>query len=395
MADPIIDASSGAAPSGAGPLAGVRALELGGIGPVPFCGMLLADLGVEVIRLERVSSVAASPASTRFEVLHRGRKSVALDLKHPEGREIALGLMDTCDLVLEGFRPGVAERLGLGPDVCAARNPRVAYGRMTGWGQDGPLAQEAGHDINYIGLVGALDAIGQRGGPPVLPLNLLGDFGGGGMFLAMGLVSALWESARSGRGQVVDAAIVDGTASLMSMLMGMRSGGQWPGARGENLLDGGAHFYGVYECADGRWVAVGAIEPQFYDALLEGLGLQELREQDQMDVAGWQALRRRVSEAFRTRPRDEWATLFAGREACVTPLLTVDEAADHPHNSSRGYVGSVDDVVQPGPAPRFSRTPGRGPRAVPHPGEHTDAVLSELGCSRSAIQELRSRGVVG
>lgn len=381
--------------AGEGPLAGVRALELGGIGPAPFCGMLLADLGAEVIKLERVSSAVAPPESARFEVLNRGRKSVTLDLRQPEGRDIALSLAERCELVYEGFRPGVVERLGVGPVDCMARSPRIVYGRMTGWGQDGPLAQEAGHGINYIGLVGALDAMGPRGGPPVPPLNMLGDFCGGGMFLALGLVSALWESDRWGRGQVVDAAIVDGTASLMGMLMGMRSAGQWTGGRGENLLDGGAHFYGVYQCADDRWISVGAIESKFYGVLLEGLGLQHLEDQDQMDRSQWYVLRDRVSDAFRTRPRDEWVTLFAGRDACVTPVLTVDEAAEHPHNRARGYIRSVRGVVQPGPAPRFSRTPGRGPRPVPHAGDHTDVVLSELGFSESELQALRSRGVVG
>lgn len=380
--------------SGLGPLAGLRALELGGIGPAPFCGMLLADLGVEVVKVERVDTATMAAECARYEVLNRGRTSVAVDLKSQAGRDIALALAESSDMVFEGFRPGVAERLGVGPEDCMARNPRVVYGRMTGWGQEGPLAKVAGHDINYIGLVGALDAIGTAGGPPVPPLNLLGDFGGGGAFLALGLVSAVWEAARSGRGQVVDASIVDGTSALMGMLLGMRSGGEWPGDRGENLLDGGAHFYGVYECADGRFVSVGAIEPQFYARFLDGVGVEEPPACDRMDPRDWPMLRRRVAEAFRERGRDEWMEVFAERDACVAPVLSLDEAAEHPHNQARGYIASVDGVMQPGPAPRFARTSGAGPRPVPVPGEHTEEVLRRLGLDGSRLDELRAAGVV-
>lgn len=376
----------------AGPLAGLRAVELGGIGPAPFCGMLLADLGVEVVKVERTVAAAAEE-SARFEVLNRGRTSVALDLKTPEGRDLALSLVESSDMVFEGFRPGVAERLGIGPEECLARNPRVVYGRMTGWGQDGPLAQAAGHDINYIGLVGALAAIGPAGGPPVPPLNLLGDFGGGGVFLALGLVSGVWEAARTGRGQVVDASIVDGTAALLGMLMGMRSGGAWPGGRGENLLDGGAHFYGVYECADGGYLSVGAIEPQFYGRFLEVLGL-EAAPGDRMDPQAWPRLREDVAAVLRTRSRDAWVEAFAEYDACVAPVLSLEEAADHPHNRARGYIGWEDGVMQPGPAPRFDRSPGAGPRAVPVPGEHTDEVLRLLGLDEGRIAELHEQGVV-
>lgn len=380
--------------SGGGPLAGLRALELGGIGPGPFCGMLLAGLGVDVVKVERVDAVEGAAGSARFEVLDRGRTSVAIDLKSPEGRDIALSLAGTCDMVFEGFRPGVAERLGVGPADCMARDPRVVYGRMTGWGQDGPLAHTAGHDLNYIAVTGALDAIGPAGGPPVPPLNLVGDFGGGGVFLALGLVSAVWEAARSGRGQVVDASVVDGTAALLGMHMGMRGAGDWPGGRGENLLDGGAHFYGVYECADGRFVSVAAIEPQFCERFLDGLGLRPAARADRMDRAAWPDLRRRVAAAFRQRPREEWLAVFADLDACVAPVLTLDEAADHPHNRARGYLTSFDGVPQPGPAPRFDRTAGRGAAPVPRPGEHTDEVLRSLGFDEEAIEELRAAGVV-
>ena len=381
--------------NGSGPLAGLRALELGGIGPAPFCGMLLADLGVEVIKVERVATATGQGGdSARYEVLNRGRTSIAVDLKSTDGRDIALALAETSDMVFEGFRPGVVERLGLGPDDCMARNPRLVYGRMTGWGQGGPLEQAAGHDINYIGLVGALDAIGTSGGPPVPPLNLLGDFGGGGAFLALGLVSAVWEAARSGRGQVVDASIVDGTSALMGMLLGMRSAGRWQGGRGENLLDGGAHFYGVYECADGRFISVGAIEPQFYSRLLDGLGVDEPLGSDRMEPRDWPMLRRRVTEAFQTRGRDEWMKIFAERDACVAPVLSLQEAVAHPHNQSRGYIGFADGVMQPGPAPRFDRTKGAGPRPVPAAGEHTEEVLRRLGVAGSRIDDLKGAGVI-
>lgn len=378
-----------------GPLAGLRALELGGIGPAPYCGMLLADLGVEVIKVERVGAATEHRGRDRYEVLNRGRTSVALDLKSPEGREVALSLAETCDMVFEGFRPGVAERLGLGPVECMARNERLVYGRMTGWGQDGPLADRAGHDINYIGLVGALDAIGTAAGPPVPPLNLLGDFGGGAMFLALGLVSGVWESSRSGRGQVVDAAIVDGTASLLSMLMGMQSAGEWPGGRGQNLLDGGAHFYGVYECADSLFVSVGAIEPQFYTRFLHTLGLPELPDRDRLRRDEWPVLRQQVETAFATRSREEWLTAFSEVDACVEPVLSLADAAAHPHNRARGYITSLDGVRQPGPAPRFDRTAGLGARRVPVPGEHTGAVLHSLGLDKARIAALRAAGVAG
>ncbi|WP_087623883.1 CaiB/BaiF CoA-transferase family protein [Aeromicrobium sp. PE09-221] len=375
-----------------GPLNGLRALELGGIGPGPFCGMLLADLGVEVIRVERPADAGTEQ---REEVLNRGRRSLTLDLKSDSGREIALDIAARCDIVFEGFRPGVAERLGVGPHDCAARNLRIVYGRMTGWGQDGPLSSLAGHDINYIAMTGALDAIGERGGPPVAPLNLLGDFGGGGAYLALGLISAVWEAARSGHGQVVDAAIVDGTSSLMAMLLGMRSTGRWEGRRGENLLDGGAHFYGVYESADGRYLAAGPIEPQFYAQFLEALGLEDPPGIDRLSPAQWQRLRGEVERAFLGRTREEWLEIFSTRDACVTPVLTIEEARDHPHNHARGYLQEHEGVLQPGAAPRFSRSQAQGARSVPHIGEHTDEVLRWIGRTDSQIDALRSSGVIG
>jgi alpha-methylacyl-CoA racemase len=359
--------------------------------------MLLADLGAEVTRVERPpSEVAPAKASQRvqYEVLHRGRISTSLNLKAAEGHQIAMRLIENADMVLEGFRPGVAERLGLGPADCHKRNQRLIYGRMTGWGQTGPLAASAGHDINYIALTGALDAIGRAGGPPVFPLNLLGDFGAGGTFLALGMVSALWESRRSGHGQVIDAAIVDGTASLMTMLLGMYSAEQWSNRRGTNSLDGGAPYYEVYECADGKWISVGAIEPQFYGALLEGLGLPDNVDYERSDPLGWPSEKQRIASAFRTRTRDEWCRHFDQLDACVEPVLSIDEATQHPHNRQRRYIDQLDGVMQPGSAPRFSRTPGLGPRRVPAPGEHTREVLRSLGMDDQEICDLIERGVV-
>lgn len=313
-------------------------MEFTGIGPAPFCGMMLADMGAEVVRVARPGEKA-----DRFNVMHRGRSAVAIDLKSADGVEQALKLIDHADALIEGFRPGVMERLGLGPEVCAARNPRLVFGRMTGWGQSGPLAQTAGHDINYIALTGALHAIGRATENPPPPLNLIGDFGGGGMMLAFGIVCGILEARQSGRGQVVDAAMTDGAALLMAMTYGMEAAGSWTNRREDNWLDGGSHFYDTYKCADGKWVAVGAIEPQFYALLLEKLGLQ---------VADAKALR----EVFLTKTRDEWCAIFEGSDACVAPVLDLDEAPKHPHNVARGTFIEIDGVMQPAPAPRFSRT---------------------------------------
>jgi alpha-methylacyl-CoA racemase len=376
----------------AGPLTDVRVVELGGIGPGPFCGMVLADLGAEVVRCERPNAVAHPVPA---DLLLRGRRSLAVDLKHPDGAALVLDLIARSDAVFEGFRPGVAERLGLGPDDCLARNPKVVYGRMTGWGQDGPLAAAAGHDINYIALAGALHPIGRRGGGPVPPLNLVGDFGGGGMLLALGMVAALLEARRSGRGQVVDAAMVDGAALLTTMFHSLRAAGFWADERGTNLLDTGAHFYDVFECADGEYVSIGSIEPQFYAALLSGLGLEDDDElRPQMDRSRWPEMKQRLAEVFLTRTREEWTERFEGTDVCFAPVLSMAEAPAHAHLSERATFVEVGGVVQPAPAPRFSRTSAAVPVPPPRPGEDTDALLDELGVDPARVAELRRAGVV-
>jgi alpha-methylacyl-CoA racemase len=375
-----------------GPLAGVSIVEFASLAPAPFGVMVLADLGADVVRIDRVSA-AGSPAVLP-DPLGRSRRSVAVDLKHPDGRAVALRLVERADVAVEGWRPGVAERLGVGPDACFERNPRLVYGRMTGWGQDGPLAGDAGHDIDYLAVAGALEPIGRAGGPPVPPLNLVGDFGGGGMLLAVGILAALLERERSGRGQVVDAAMVEGAALLTTMLHGFRAAGLWEGRRGENLLDSGAPFYDVYEAADGRYVAVGAIEPQFFAALLHGLGIDPAAVPAQHDRRGWPLLRERLAAAFRTRARDEWAAHFAGRDACVAPVLDPGEAPAHPHLRARESFVEVGGTPVPGPAPRFGRTPSDRPRPAPYPGEHTDEVLGEAGYGDGAIRSLRAAGAV-
>ncbi|HEX6675571.1 MAG TPA: CaiB/BaiF CoA-transferase family protein [Actinomycetes bacterium] len=375
-----------------GPLDGVRVVELAGIGPGPFCAMLLADMGAEVLRVDR-------PAAGRGmwpPLMTRGRRSVTVDLKHPEGAEVVRRLADAADVLLEGFRPGVAERLGLGPAACLARNPRLVYGRMTGWGQDGPWSQMAGHDINYLALAGALHPLGRRGEAPLPPLNLLGDFGGGGMLLAFGVACALLEAGRSGRGQVVDAAILDGSALLTTMVHELAGLGMWRWERGVNLLDGGAPFYGVYETADGGHVAVGALEPEFYRELLALLGLDG--EQDlpaQLDRERWPELRERIAAAIRSRSRDEWAALAEGRDACLTPVLSPAEAPEHPHNRERGVFAATADGPRPAPAPRFDRTPAAAPGPVPTPGGDTDAALPDWGFTRDEVAALRAAGALG
>jgi len=337
-----------------GPLAGVRVVELAGLGPVPFAGMLMADLGAQVLRLDRPGG---NPfAAPGHRVLHRGRATLPVDLKAAGATELVLDLAARADVLLEGFRPGVAERLGVGPDACRERNPRLVYGRMTGWGQEGPLASRVGHDINYAAVAGALGTFGEPGRKPVPPLNLVADFGGGATYLVMGVLAALVERERSGQGQVVDAAMVDGVGSLLAMAYSFRGAGQWEDARGSNLLDGGAPFYDTYRCSDGGYVAVGALEPQFWAALVDTLGLQDLPEQ--YDVGRWPELRARIAEAFGQRTRGEWAAVFEPVDACVTPVLTLGEAPSHPQLAARGSVLAVDGIPQPAPAPRFSRTPG-------------------------------------
>jgi alpha-methylacyl-CoA racemase len=375
----------------AGPLAGVRAIELGGIGPVPFAAMLLSDMGADVVRVDRPNP---APEEAVRHAMYRGRRSAVIDLKHPDGRDTVMRLVRGADVLIEGFRPGVAERLGVGPDECLTANPRLVYGRMTGWGQEGPLARTAGHDIDYIALAGALGAIGPSDRPPMQPVNLLGDFGGGGMLLAFGVVCALHERTQSGRGQVVDAAMVDGVAVLATMLFGLRAAGFWHDERGTNRLDGGAFFYNVYECADGRFAAIGALEPQFYAELRRVLELDDPKWEDQWDEAQWPARRADLAEIFRQRTRDEWTEIFAGSDACFAPVLSLAEAPEHPHNRARGTFDDVFGVVQPAPAPRFSATPGaiQGPPA--EPGEHTDAVLAEAGLAAEEIASLRRTGAI-
>jgi alpha-methylacyl-CoA racemase len=347
-----------------GPLEGRRIVEMAGIGPAPFCAMLLADMGAEVVRIDRPGGVPAIRRAMSDPVLERGKTRVELDLKRADGVDAALRLIDRADTLIEGYRPGVMERLGLGPDVCCARNRRLVYGRMTGWGQHGPLAHAAGHDINYIALSGALHAIGPAD-QPLPPLNLVGDFGGGAMLLAFGIVCAMLDAQRSGEGQVIDAAMSDGSALLMAMVHGFRATGRWKDRRGANFLDGAAHFYGTYRCADGRWLAVGAIEPQFYSALLEHCGIDDPLFERQWDEKAWPVLREKLAAVLATRSRDEWCALFDGIDGCVAPVLSLEEAPRHAHNVARGTFFSQDGVVQPAPAPRFSRTAlDAAPRAL-------------------------------
>jgi alpha-methylacyl-CoA racemase len=375
-------------PTRRGPLAGLRVLELAGIGPAPFCAMMLADQGATVLRIDRPGPThLPSPPHARqgrpeLEFLNRGRRSAVLDLKHPRAVDALLRLADTADVLLEGLRPGVTERLGAGPDVCLQRNPRLVYARMTGWGQDGPLATAVGHDIGYIARAGALHALGRAGGPPQFPANLLGDFGGGGMLMAYGICAALVERASSGRGQVVDAAIVDGVASLLAMPLMFLGQGVWRDERGVNLLDGGVPWYDVYETADGQWMAVGALEPRFYDALLAGLGLAEVP--DRRDPQNWPELRVRFTARFKDKTRDEWAAVFEGSEACVEPVLSLREAGQDPHLAVRQTYVTRDGVAQPAPAPRFSRTPGQLSEPAPVPGRHTTEALAEWGLTDAA-----------
>lgn len=353
----------------AGPLQGLRVIEMAGLGPAPFCAMLFADMGAEVVRIARPGT-----PHDPHNILARGRGTLCIDLRAAGAARQVLDIVSNADVLIEGFRPGVMERLGLGPTECHARNPRLVYGRMTGWGQHGPLAKAAGHDINYIAITGALHAIGRSGEPPVPPLNYVGDFGGGAMLLAFGVLSALYESRHSGRGQVIDAAMTDGAALMSAMMYGFKSAGQWNNQRGENMLDGGAHFYDTYACADGKYVAVGAIEPQFYALLRECCGIADDPAFDaQMDAARWPLLTLRMADLFRTRTRDEWCVLLEGSDACFAPVLDWDEAPAHPHNVARGTFIDVAGVVQPAPAPRFSRTPPSVPGAVSV--EATDITL--------------------
>src|SRR5271163_827563 len=352
-----------------GVLSGYRIVEMAGIGPAPMCAMLLGDMGADVILVDRTADAGLGISMrTKYNLLNRSRRSVAVNLKRREGAEVVLKLIEKADALIEGFRPGVMERLGIGPDEALARNPRLVYGRMTGWGQDGPMAHAAGHDINYIALSGALHSIGRKGQAPVPPLNLVGDFGGGALYLALGVVAALLETQKSGRGQVVDAAMIDGAASLMTLMYGLHAAGKWVEQRGANMLDSGAHYYDTYETSDGKYVAVGSIESKFYRELLRLSGLEGEELPAQNDTSSWPAMKQRLAAIFRTRTRDEWCRIMEGSEVCFAPVLSMSEVAAHPHNRHRGTVIEVDGVTQPAPAPRFSRTPGAIQRPPSAPG---------------------------
>ena len=373
-----------------GPLVGVKIVEFAGIGPGPFCGMLLADLGADVVRIDRSDAVGRGQP----DLANRGKRSVAIDLKKPEGVEAALSLIEKADGLIEGFRPGVMERLGLGPDVALARNPRLVFGRMTGWGQTGPWATMAGHDIDYIALTGALHTMGRKGEPPAPPLNLVGDFGGGALYLAFGLLAGIIEAKASGKGQVVDCAMIDGAASLMTMFYGMKAAGMWNANRDDNLLDGGAHFYDTYECADGQYLAIGAIEPQFHALLVKGLGLPEDAFPAQMKRAEWPAYSKRVAEVVKTRTRDEWMKVFDGTDACVAPVLSMEDAPKHPHNAERKTFVEAFGAVQPGPAPRFSRTAGAVNGAPAMAGGQSADVLKSWGVESERANGFFKAGAV-
>ena len=379
-----------------GTLSGYKIVEFAGIGPAPMCAMLLADMGAEVLRIDRAEDAALGISlDAKFSLLSRGRKSVAIDLKRPEGVAAAMRLVEKADALLEGFRPQVMERLGLGPDECLKRNPRLIYGRMTGWGQEGPLAHAAGHDINYIALSGVLASIGRRGEAPVPPLNLVGDFGGGGLYLALGVVAGLLEAEKSGKGQVVDAAMVDGAASLLTAIYGMHASGMWSDKRGDNILDTGAHFYDVYETKDGEFVSIGSIEAKFYAELLKLSGLEGQEMPRQMDRKAWPDLKEKFAALFKTKTRAEWCEIMEGSDICFAPVLSMAEAPSHPHNQSRGTFVEVEGVMQPGPAPRFSRTPSKIQRPPAKPGEHTEEALREWGFSAADLEKLRSTGAIG
>ena len=380
-----------------GPLTGFRIIELAGIGPGPFAGMMLSDMGAEVVRVDRAQAVReAVPgiSGPTADVLGRGRRSIGVDLKAPEGRETVLRLVEKADALIEGFRPGVTERLGLGPDDCLARNPKLIYGRMTGWGQEGSYAPTAGHDINYIALSGTLEMIGRAGQAPVPPLNLVGDFGGGGMLLAYGVVCGLLEASRSGQGQVIDAAMVDGAALLAAMMHGLRAAGIW-GERGTNMLDTGAHFYDVYETSDGKYISLGSIEPQFYAEMIKLTGLEASGElPNQHDKSQWPALKERLAAFIKARTRDEWSRLMEGTDVCFAPVLSPEEAAAHPHNRTRGTFTEANGVLQPSPAPRFSRTAPAIAGPPTFPGSDTDGVLAEWGFAADEVAQLKEAGAV-
>ena len=379
-----------------GPLVGLRGVELVGVGPAPYAAMLLSDLGADIIRVDRVEAAARGDERMRLEVLNRGRRSVAIDLRQPSGVSLLLDLVEQCHLLIDPYRPGVTERMGLGPDTCLARRPDLVYGRMTGWGQTGPLRDHAGHDINFIALAGALAHIGRTDAPPTPPLNLVGDMGGGGLFLAFGMMCALFEAAHSGAGQVVDAAMIDGVASLMSWIYGLQAQGHYSLQRGTNVIDSGAPFYDVYECADGRYISVGPIEARFYADLLRAVGLDLDQLPPRRDRESWPVIRARLADTFRSRSRQEWCDALAERpDICFAPVLDMVEAAEHPHHVDRGTFLTEQGVVQAAPAPRFSRTAGSVQRPPALPGEHTDEVLHELlNLQATGLDDLRAAGII-
>ena len=374
-----------------GPLDGVRIIELAGIGPAPFGCMVLSDLGADVVRVDRAGGVVGGdPNRPPVDILNRNRRSIGVDLKNPEGTAAVLELVEHADVLVEGFRPGVCERLGIGPDVCLERNPKLIFARMTGWGQEGPLAPRAGHDINYISIAGALEPMGRSNEVPVPPLNLVGDFGGGGMLLALGVAAALFETKVSGKGQVIDVAMVDGAALLMSMMHSFKAMGVWSSERGTNMLDSGAPYYDAYETADGAYISLGSIEPQFMAEMLQITGLDaEVSVGGMNDRSDWPRLKARVAEVIKTKTRAEWDAAFEGSDACFAPLLSLDEAPEHPHNVARGLFVEENGVTQPAPAPRFSRTPAEISRPPAFPGQHTDEVLAEWGVDAARIAALR------
>ncbi len=374
-----------------GPLKGLQIIEMAGIGPAPFCGMVLSDLGANVIRVDRVTSAGSV---SRQEASNRGKKSIAVDLKTPKGIEIVLNLVEASDAIFEGFRPGVMEKLGLGPDVCLQKNKKIVFGRMTGWGQEGPLAFAAGHDINYISLSGVLATIGRPGAPPVPPLNLIGDYGGGGMLLALGLVAALFETKSSGKGQVIDAAMVDGSALLMTMIYTMRGMGLWKDSLGSNFLDGGAHFYDTYECKDGKYISIASIEPKFYQLLREITPLEDSIFDDQLSRESWPEQKKALKEIFLKKTQQEWCDLMEGTDICFAPVLNMAEAPEHPHNKARDTFIELEGIVQPAPAPRFSRTVPEVYPAPAYVGEHTEEVLKSIGMQDSDIEDLKASGEV-
>ncbi|MFZ6772988.1 CaiB/BaiF CoA transferase family protein [Undibacterium sp. SXout7W] len=381
-----------------GPLKGIRVIEMVGLGPCPFAAMMLSDMGAEVIRIDRKAKPGADNPfpmlGTEFDVMARGRRSLALDLKQPEARAVLLDLVAQADALIEGFRPGVMERLGLGPETCLERNPALVYGRITGWGQTGPLAQAAGHDLNYVALSGMLHPMGRPDSPPTPPLNLVGDFGGGAMMVAFGVVCALLEARQSGRGQVVDAAMVDGSALLGAMIYGFKAFGAWSDQRGANMLDGGAHFYDTYTCADGKFVSVGAIEPQFYALLLQLADIHDPEFQSQMEVSCWPSMKKKLAAVFLKKSRQEWCDLMEGTDVCFAPVLDMNEAPLHSHNIARSNFFELGGVMQPAPAPRFSRTTAEVTEPAASPGQHSDAILRDWGIDADRIIQLRQNNVI-